>query len=113
MFRYLRRDTLAMLLSLSNVDHQSNVAIVESCQGLVLASIIQRCSAGQGLIFNLTPAGEHNSTSFVSLSYLSQTKISNNFRSRPCCDFMDFSEDLLKNVYTIPIENIGTFSMIV
>lgn len=59
---YLRRDTLAMLLSLSNVSHGSNVAIVESCQGLILASVIQRCAGGDSLIFNLTPAGEHNST---------------------------------------------------
>jgi hypothetical protein len=62
-FRYLRRDTLAMLLSLSNVNHDSNIAIVESCQGLILASVIQRCASGNGLIFNLTPAGEQNSTS--------------------------------------------------
>lgn len=61
-YRYLRRDTLAMLLSLSNISHDSNVAIVESCQGLILASVIQRCAGGNGLIFNLTPAGEHNST---------------------------------------------------
>jgi hypothetical protein len=61
-FRYLRRDTLAMLLSLSNVHHDSNIAIVESCQGLILASVIQRCAGGNGYIFNLTPAGEHNST---------------------------------------------------
>lgn len=61
-FRYLRRDTLAMLLSLSNINHDSNIGIVESCQGLVLASVIQRCAGGNGLIFNLTPAGEHNST---------------------------------------------------
>lgn len=60
--RYLRSDTLAMLLSLSNVSHDSNVGIVESCQGLILASVIQRCSRGNGFIFNLTPAGEHNST---------------------------------------------------
>ncbi|CAF3490836.1 unnamed protein product [Adineta steineri] len=85
---YLRRDTLAMLLSLSNVNHGSNIAIVESCQGLILASAIQRCAGGNGLIFNLTPAGEHNSTS-------------------PCCDFMDFSSESTANVYTIPIENIG------
>ena len=61
-FRYLRRDTLAMMLSLSNIHHQSNIGIVESCQGLILASVIQRCSTNEGLIFNLTPAGEHNST---------------------------------------------------
>jgi hypothetical protein len=54
-----------MLLSLSNVNHDSNIAIVESCQGLILASVIQRCAAGTGFIFNLTPAGEHNSTSSV------------------------------------------------
>ena len=52
-----------MLLSLSNVHHELNVAIVESCQGLILASVIQRCAGGNGLIFNLTPAGESNSTS--------------------------------------------------
>lgn len=63
--RYLRRDTLAMLLSLSNIHHQSNVAIVESCQGLILASVIQRCAGDRGLIFNLTPAGEQNSTLYV------------------------------------------------
>jgi len=51
-----------MLLSLSNINHDSNIGIVESCQGLVLASVIQRCAGGNGLIFNLTPAGEHNST---------------------------------------------------
>jgi len=52
-----------MLLSLSNVNHDSNIAIVESCQGLILASVIQRCAGGNGFIFNLTPAGEQNSTS--------------------------------------------------
>ena len=51
-----------MLLSLSNVHHESNVAIVESCQGLILSSVIQRCAGSRGTIFNLTPAGEHNST---------------------------------------------------
>jgi len=85
---YLRRDTLAMILSLSNVIHDSNIAIVESCQGLILASVIQRCAGGNGFIFNLTPAGEHNSTF-------------------PCCDFMDFPNEYTTNVYTIPIENIG------
>ncbi|CAF0937356.1 unnamed protein product [Adineta ricciae] len=90
---YLRRDTLAMLLSLSNISHDSNVAIVESCQGLILASVIQRCAGGNGLIFNLTPAGEHNSTA-------------------PCCDFMDFSEEYTSNIYNIPIENIGDINAV-
>ncbi|CAF0720492.1 unnamed protein product [Rotaria sordida] len=90
---YLRRDTLAMLLSLSNINHGSNVAIVESCQGLILASVIQRCAGGNGFIFNLTPAGEKNSTS-------------------PCCDFMDFSNEYTTNVYTIPIENVGDLNTI-
>ncbi|CAF2982346.1 unnamed protein product [Rotaria socialis] len=90
---YLRRDTLAMLLSLSNISHGSNVGIVESCQGLVLASAIQRCAGGNGFIFNLTPAGENNSTS-------------------PCCDFMDFPDEYKANVYSIPIENVGDLNTI-
>ena len=107
--RYLRRDTLAMLLSLSNVHHQSNVAVVESCQGLILASVIQRCAGDQGLIFNLTPAGEHNSTLYVGrLGSLAMIVICLPLAySSPCCDFMDFPEHCMSNVYTIPIENVG------
>lgn len=94
-----------MLLSLSNVSHDSNVAIVESCQGLVLASIIQRCAGGNGRIFNLTPAGEHNSTLFVVFFFSLYER--NRLLFSPCCDFMDFPSEHLTNVYTIPIENIG------
>lgn len=29
------------------------------------------------------------------------------FFFRPCCDFLDLSDDVMNHVYTIPIENIG------
>lgn len=95
-----------MLLSLSNVNHQSNVAIVESCQGLILASVIQRCANGNGLIFNLTPAGEQNSTSYVREREKMRVSMKSS-SSSPCCDFMDFPSEYTTNVYTVSIENIG------
>ncbi|CAF1008554.1 unnamed protein product, partial [Didymodactylos carnosus] len=66
---FLRRDTLAMLLSLSNVSCTSTVAIIESCQGLILASVIQRCAAGNGKIFNLTSGGNTKSSVRLTSTY--------------------------------------------
>ncbi|GFO49503.1 tRNA (adenine-n(1)-)-methyltransferase non-catalytic subunit trm6, partial [Plakobranchus ocellatus] len=40
---YLRADSLSQLLSYSNVMHGSKVALVETCQGLVLSCLLQRC----------------------------------------------------------------------
>lgn len=38
----LRPDTLSQLLNYGNIMHGSNVAVVETCQGLVLACLLQR-----------------------------------------------------------------------
>ncbi|XP_005094820.1 tRNA (adenine(58)-N(1))-methyltransferase non-catalytic subunit TRM6 [Aplysia californica] len=51
---YLRPDSLSQLLNYSNVMCGSQVAVAESCQGLVLACVLQRLG-GSGKLIQLIP----------------------------------------------------------
>lgn len=77
-------DTLAQILTYSNVAAYRNVVVLESCKGLILASVIERV-AGFGNVINLSPNGSHVSTKEI-------------------LDFMNFPPEYTKNLYNFPLE---------
>ncbi|KAK7103104.1 tRNA (adenine(58)-N(1))-methyltransferase non-catalytic subunit TRM6-like [Littorina saxatilis] len=71
----LRADSLSQLLSYSNVMSGSRVAVVESCQGLVLGSVMEKM-AGDGRVLHLYPGNDMNRHMVNSFNFLeSQSKI--------------------------------------
>ncbi len=80
----MRMDTIAQILTYSNVASFRNVMILESCKGLLLSAVIDRLS-GNGKIVNFSPNGSHIST-------------------RETIDYMNFSPDYLKVLYHFPLE---------
>lgn len=63
LIRNIRMDSLSQILTYSNLAANRNVMILESCKGLLLASVVERL-AGHGNIINLSPNGSHISTRF-------------------------------------------------
>ena len=61
--RNMRIDTVGQLLTFSNIAAFRNVMIVESCKGLILASVAERVG-GFGKIINLSPNGSDNTTKY-------------------------------------------------
>lgn len=59
-------DSLAQILTYSNLAAHRNVMILESCKGLLLAAVVERL-AGNGTIINLSPNGSHISSRFESI----------------------------------------------
>ena len=57
----MRLDTISQILTYSNVAAHRNVLVMESCKGLLLASIVERVG-GFGNVINLSPNGGDNST---------------------------------------------------
>ena len=80
----MRMDTLAQILTYSNVAAHRNVVVLESCKGLILASIVERV-AGYGNIINLSPNGSHISTKEI-------------------LDYMNFPAEYTNNLYNFPLE---------
>ncbi|BFZ07485.1 hypothetical protein BsWGS_10524 [Bradybaena similaris] len=86
----LRPDTLSQLLNYGNVMHGSNVAVVETCQGLVLACLLQRMG-GAGKLIQLVP-----NTNYAAC--------------RKVMDYFNFPEEHLNNVYMFPLDKISTIN---
>ncbi|XP_059147970.1 tRNA (adenine(58)-N(1))-methyltransferase non-catalytic subunit TRM6-like isoform X4 [Physella acuta] len=84
----LRADTLAQILSYSNVRYGSNVGVVETCQGLILACVLQRMG-GQGKIVNLIPNSNDN-------------------LSRDVMTYFNFSESALQNCISYPLNQLSS-----
>jgi hypothetical protein len=61
--RNMRIDTISQILTYGNVSAFKNVVVIESCKGLLLASIVERLS-GTGKIVNLSPNGAALSTMY-------------------------------------------------
>jgi len=80
----MRIDTVAQLLTYSNVAAHRNVMVVESCKGLILSAIAERVG-GHGKIINLCPNGTDNTT-------------------KTSLDHMNFSEDITKIIHHFPLE---------
>lgn len=80
----MRMDTLSQILTYSNVAAYRNVVVLESCKGLILASVVERI-AGFGNVINLSPNGSHISTKDI-------------------LDYMNFPSDYTKNLYNFPLE---------
>ncbi len=55
-------DTIAQILTYSNVAPNRNVMILESTKGLLLAAVAERLG-GLGKLINFSPNGSHISTS--------------------------------------------------
>ncbi|GFR93152.1 tRNA (adenine(58)-N(1))-methyltransferase non-catalytic subunit TRM6 [Elysia marginata] len=83
---YLRGDSLSQLLSYSNVMYGSRVGVVDTCQGLVLACLLQRIGDA-GKIVQLIP----NSTNAV---------------CRQVMDYLGFPK-FLDNVYSFPLDELS------
>ncbi|CAG5136895.1 unnamed protein product [Candidula unifasciata] len=86
----LRPDTLSQLLNYGNVMYGSNVAVVETCQGLVLASLLQRMG-GEGKLIQLVP----NTSNSV---------------CRQVMDYFNFPKEHLDNVYMFPLDTFSTIT---
>lgn len=82
----MRIDTIAQMLTYSNVAANRNVLILESCKGLLLAAVAERLG-GYGTVINLSPNGGDNSTK-LSLEH------------------MNFKEDITKSIINFPLEQI-------
>lgn len=54
-------DTLAQILTYSNLAAYRNVLVLESCKGLLLSAVVERVG-GFGTVINLSPNGSHIST---------------------------------------------------
>ncbi|CAL1544426.1 unnamed protein product [Lymnaea stagnalis] len=79
----MRPDTLSQLLSYSNVRWGSHVGVVETCQGLVLAALLERMG-GQGKLIHFIPN-------------------TNDTMCRQVMDYFNFPKDHLSNFYYLPI----------
>jgi hypothetical protein len=62
--RNMRLDTISQILTYGNLSAFKNVVVIESCKGLLLASIVERL-AGTGKIVNLSPNGAALSTMYT------------------------------------------------
>jgi tRNA (adenine-N(1)-)-methyltransferase non-catalytic subunit len=51
-------DTIAQILTYANLASFRNVLVLESCKGLLLASVVERLG-GNGTVVNLSPNGSH------------------------------------------------------
>lgn len=80
----MRMDTIAQILTYSNVAANRNVMVLESCKGLLLAAIAERV-AGHGKIVNFSPNGSHIST-------------------RETLEYMNFPAEHTKELYNFPLE---------
>ncbi|RUS81681.1 hypothetical protein EGW08_010543, partial [Elysia chlorotica] len=84
---YLRADSLSQLLSYSNVMYGSKVAVVETCQGLVLSCLLQRIGDA-GKIVQLIPSNT-------------------NAVCRQIMDYLGFSK-FMENVYSFPLDELSS-----
>jgi tRNA (adenine58-N1)-methyltransferase non-catalytic subunit len=82
----MRIDTVAQILTYSNVAAYRNVLILENCKGLLVASVVERLG-GFGSIINLSPNGVDNG-------------------SRQTLAYMNFKEALTDVVQNFPLEKI-------
>ena len=82
----MRMDTIAQMLTYGNVAANRNVLVLESCKGLLLASIAERVG-GFGKIVNLSPNGSH-------------------MASKETLDYMNFSSEYTSELYNFPLEKV-------
>ncbi|KAK0057010.1 tRNA (adenine(58)-N(1))-methyltransferase non-catalytic subunit TRM6 [Biomphalaria pfeifferi] len=80
---FLRPDTVSQILNFSNVMYGSNVAVVETCQGLVLACVLERLG-GHGKVIHIVP----NTSDTL---------------CRQVMNYFNFTKDQLDNFYSVPI----------
>jgi len=80
----MRLDTISQILTYSNVAAHRNVLVMESCKGVLLASIVERVG-GFGNIINLSPNGGDNST-------------------KQSLEHMNFPEAFMKSIHNFPLE---------
>lgn len=86
---YLRPDSLSQLLSYSNVMYGSRVAVVDTCQGLVLSCLLQRVGEA-GKIIQMIP----NSTNAV---------------NRQVMDYLGYPK-FVENVYSFPFDELASLT---
>lgn len=82
----MRIDTVAQILTYSNIAAHRNVLMLENCKGLLMASVVERLG-GFGSIINLSPNGVDNGY-------------------KQTLDYMNFKEGLTNVVQNFPLEKI-------
>ncbi|XP_052699747.1 tRNA (adenine(58)-N(1))-methyltransferase non-catalytic subunit TRM6-like [Crassostrea angulata] len=82
----IRMDTLAQILTYGNVHAFTNVAVVDTCSGLVVGAVLERLG-GYGKVFHFHP-GERP--------------------VRPIVDNLDFPQEFLDNLYNFPFCEINS-----
>lgn len=80
----MRMDTIAQILTYSNVAAFRNVMVLESCKGLLLAAITERVG-GFGKIVNFSPNGSHNAHTDT-------------------LNYMNFPSEFTDQLYNFPLE---------
>lgn len=89
----MRMDTIAQILTYSNIAAFRNVMVLESTKGLLLAAIVERL-AGFGKIVNFSPNGSHIST-------------------KETLDYMNFPAEYTNIVYNFPLEKADKYQQYV
>ena len=84
---HLRPDTLAQILTHANVRAHSNVAVVDTCLGLVLGAVMERLG-GFGNVIHI---------------YHGQTPM------RPVVDYYDFDRNHMDTLHSFPMEKLNLF----
>lgn len=80
----MRMDTIAQILTYSNVAAFRNVMVLESCKGLLLAAVTERVG-GFGKIVNFSPNGSHNAHTDT-------------------LNYMNFPSEFTDQLYNFPLE---------
>lgn len=80
----MRMDTIAQILTYSNVAAFRNVMVLESCKGLLLAAVAERVG-GFGKIVNFSPNGSHNAHTDT-------------------LNYMNFPSEFTDQLYNFPLE---------
>jgi len=89
---YLRPDSLSQLLNYSNVMMGSRVCVAESCQGMILACVLQRIGAN-GKLIHLVP----NAVNSV---------------CRQIMDYFSFSKEEMDCLYSYPMDQLNELDRI-
>ncbi|XP_062576198.1 tRNA (adenine(58)-N(1))-methyltransferase non-catalytic subunit TRM6-like isoform X2 [Saccostrea cucullata] len=82
----IRMDTLAQILTYGNVHAYTNVAVVDTCSGLVVGAVMERLG-GYGKVIHFHPGDRP---------------------VRPILDNLDFPEEFLDNLYNFPFCEIDS-----
>ncbi|KAK3093402.1 hypothetical protein FSP39_015098, partial [Pinctada imbricata] len=85
---HLRMDTLAQILLYGNVRAHSNVAVVDTCCGLVVGAVMERLG-GYGKVIHFHPG---------------------DMPIRPVVENLNFSKDVLDSLYTFPLSCLNSVS---